>query len=207
MCVCLCVCLCVCVCPAIHFHILQRIFSKFGGNIVWVKTRIYIFSTHNARACACVLNARACVHSLIFVRILSNLARNILRLTIRTFHLHAPHACVGARVCESVRDWAFAYLWTDSLQICGEHTTHHKLQGLRTFHVHSPRARMVKTYLSFDGFSSNLLGTYNKWPQVTWATYLCSRTRVRVINCSLIAGYKFHSCELAKCEWIFTDFE
>jgi hypothetical protein len=41
-CVCVCVCLsvCLCVCPAIRFNISQRIFSKFGGNIIWVMTRI-----------------------------------------------------------------------------------------------------------------------------------------------------------------------
>jgi hypothetical protein len=30
--------------------------------------------------------------------------------------------------------------------------------------------------LSLDGFSSNLMGTYYKWLQVTWDTYLCSIT-------------------------------
>jgi hypothetical protein len=49
MCVCMCVCLCVCVClsvgPAIRFLISQRIFSKFGGNILRIMTRIvgYLF--------------------------------------------------------------------------------------------------------------------------------------------------------------------
>jgi hypothetical protein len=32
---------------------------------------------------------------------------------------------VQARICERVRDYAFTYLWTDSLQICSEHTTNH----------------------------------------------------------------------------------
>jgi hypothetical protein len=87
VCVCLCVCLCVCVsvCPAIRFHISQRIFSKLGENIIWVMARIvgyYCFSAHNACACTCVLNARACVHSLIFERIISKFAGNILLLTI-----------------------------------------------------------------------------------------------------------------------------
>jgi hypothetical protein len=36
--------------------------------------------------------------------------------------------------------------------------------------------RAVKT--SLDGFSSNLLGTYYRWPQVKWATHLSSRTAV-----------------------------
>jgi hypothetical protein len=92
-CVCVCLCVCMSVCPAIRFHSSQRIFSKFGGNLLRVMTRSvgYIFCV-----CACVLNARACVHSLIFEQI-----------------------------------------------ICWEHTsTHHKCQGLCTFHVHVPRARV-----------------------------------------------------------------
>jgi hypothetical protein len=44
---------------------------------------------------------------------------------------------VRARMC------AFAYFGTDHVQICWEHiTTHHKWQGLRTFNVHAPRARV-----------------------------------------------------------------
>jgi hypothetical protein len=84
LCVCLSLCLSVCVCPAIRFHISKRIFSKYGENILWVMTRIvgYFFSAHKARACACVLNERACVHSLIFERIISKFAGNILLLTI-----------------------------------------------------------------------------------------------------------------------------
>jgi hypothetical protein len=153
-------CICVSVCPAIRFHISHRIFSKFGGNILWVMTRIVaclIFSARNAHtthARACVLNARMC---------------------------------------------AFAYISTDSLQICWEHiTTHHKCQGLRSFHVYTPpharvRARAwLSIQLSLDGFSSNLMDTYNKWPQVTWDTYLscssitCTRVSARVIKHSLI---------------------
>jgi hypothetical protein len=59
--VCLCVSLCVCVCPAVRFHICQRIFSKFGGNIQWVMTRIvgYVFViARNARVRA--KRARMC---------------------------------------------------------------------------------------------------------------------------------------------------
>jgi hypothetical protein len=45
----------VCVCPAIRFHISQLIFSKFGGNILWVMTCIvgyYFFCVHATRTCA-----------------------------------------------------------------------------------------------------------------------------------------------------------
>jgi hypothetical protein len=68
-----------------------------------------------------VQRARACVHSLIFERIVSELAGNILRLTIggKDYVLfiftHRAHAY----------ERAYVYLWTDSLQICGEHTANH----------------------------------------------------------------------------------
>jgi hypothetical protein len=53
MCVCVCVCVCVSVCPAIRFHSSQRIFSKFGGNLLRIMTRSvgYIF-------CVCTQRAR-----------------------------------------------------------------------------------------------------------------------------------------------------
>jgi hypothetical protein len=64
------VCVCVSVCPAIRFHSSQRIFSKFGGNFLWVMTRSvgYICCVCTPRAhvrmqCACsahVLTACAC---------------------------------------------------------------------------------------------------------------------------------------------------
>jgi hypothetical protein len=78
VCVCVCLCVCVCVsvclsvcisvclyvcvsvCPAIRvrFYISQRIFSKFGGNILRVMTRIvgYLFVVHATRF------AHVCIH-------------------------------------------------------------------------------------------------------------------------------------------------
>jgi hypothetical protein len=91
------VCVCVCVYPAIRFHISQRIFFKFGENIICVMTRIvgYLYvSAHNARAC---------VHTLIFERIISKCAGDILLLTISVkdyvlfIFTHHAHAC--ARAC------------------------------------------------------------------------------------------------------------
>jgi hypothetical protein len=75
---CVSVSVCVSVCPAIRFHSSQRIFSKCSGNLLRVITRSvgYIFFR------ACVLNAHVCVNSLIFERIKSKFAGNILRLTI-----------------------------------------------------------------------------------------------------------------------------
>jgi hypothetical protein len=60
MCVCLSVCVyvCMCVCPPIRFHSSQRIFSKFGGNLLRVMTRsvCYILlcarNAKRARMCA-----------------------------------------------------------------------------------------------------------------------------------------------------------
>jgi hypothetical protein len=98
MCVCMSVCMCVCVSvsQAIRLHISQRIFTKCGGNILRVMTRILGY----------------------------------------------------------LRIGAFDYFWTDSLQICWEHTmTHPKWQWLRTFHLHAlcerVRALVVKHSLIF----------------------------------------------------------
>jgi hypothetical protein len=62
MCVCLCVCLSFC--PAIRFHISQRIFSKFGGNLLRVMTRsvgyICFVCTQCARTRARAKRAHMC---------------------------------------------------------------------------------------------------------------------------------------------------
>jgi hypothetical protein len=91
----------------ISVAISRRIFSKFGGNIVWVMTRIVSYVVSARNACAWVLNTRACVHSLIFERIHFKFAGNILRLTIsvkdyvRLMFTHRAHACerMCARAC------------------------------------------------------------------------------------------------------------
>jgi hypothetical protein len=98
--VCLCVCLCVCVCPVIRFNgsppSLEETFY-WSWHVTWA---INFVRALNARACACVLNARACVNSLIFERILSKFAGNILRLILRGrdyilfIFTHRMHACI-----------------------------------------------------------------------------------------------------------------
>jgi hypothetical protein len=111
---------CVSLCPAVRFRISQRIFSKFGGNILWVMTRIMGYSLLCARnacacvlnVCTCVLNASACLNSLICIWIISKFAGNILRLTtsdkdyvlFMVTHHAGERACVQARVVESTRD-------------------------------------------------------------------------------------------------------
>jgi hypothetical protein len=140
------------------------------------------------RACACVLNARTCMYSLISERILSKFAGDILWLTLSGkdyvlyIFTHCASACVSGRVVKS-----FTNLWMDSLQIWWAYTTNdHTSHGIHTYHVHAPRARArarvrarawLTVRLCMDGFSSNLRWTYYRSQQVARVTYLlCSRT-------------------------------
>jgi hypothetical protein len=118
---------------------------------------ILCFSAHNARACSCVLNARVCVHLLIFVRIISKASGYTLLLTLSVkdyvlfmftrreyaFECACARACVikHSLIYGPIAVKTFTYLWTDSLQICWAHTTDdHKLRGLHNYHVHAPGA-------------------------------------------------------------------
>jgi hypothetical protein len=68
-CVSVCLCVCLSVCPAIRFHSSQRIFSIWREPSTGHDTfrRLYLFvCARNARARACVLSARVCMHSLFF---------------------------------------------------------------------------------------------------------------------------------------------
>jgi hypothetical protein len=57
-------------------------------------------------------------------------------------------------------------------------------------------------HLSLDGFSSNLMGTYYKWPQVTWDTYIsCSRTACMRVSMRVWACMCERVCASARvCE-------
>jgi hypothetical protein len=111
-CVCVSVCLsvCLCVCPAIRFHSSQRIFTKFGGNLLRVMTRSvgYIFRVCTQRARVRTKRARVCA----FAYVLTYYLKNCWEHTnthykcqgLCTFNVHAPCARVRARMCESVRD-------------------------------------------------------------------------------------------------------
>jgi hypothetical protein len=72
----------------------------------------YFSCSRTVRTRACVLSARVCVHSLIFERIMSKFAGNILRLTISGkdyvlfIFTHRARACVRAK---RARMCAFAY--------------------------------------------------------------------------------------------------
>jgi hypothetical protein len=68
---------------------------------------IYVLCARNVRARACVLSSRTCVYSLMFERILSKFAGNILRLTmsgkdyVLFIFTHRAHAC--ERACARAR--------------------------------------------------------------------------------------------------------
>jgi hypothetical protein len=70
---------------------------------------------------------------------------NLLRVMRRVMRRSVGYICFVCTQCARTRAHmcAFAYFWTDTVQICWEHTmTHHKWQGLRTFLFHAPRARV-----------------------------------------------------------------
>jgi hypothetical protein len=100
---------------------------------------LFSFSAHKARAC--VLNARACVHSLIFERILSKFSGDILRLTISdkdyVLFMFTHRALVCERACSRVRvikrlliygrvlfKFAVHILQITTSSIYGQHTLH-----------------------------------------------------------------------------------
>jgi hypothetical protein len=195
--------------------------------------------------CKNVLYSRACVNSLIFVRILSKFAGNILRLTIggqglrtarvrlsmdgfSSFHkshkvawatylscpravknvliflfwyaghilqmpqsymdyilimiTHRTHSCKRSFASERMINCSLIYwrIFTDYIQI-----TTSSMDYVRFIFTHSAdacgRVRACVWFsvrLSLDGFSSNLLETYYKSPQVAWATYFSWRVCV-----------------------------
>jgi hypothetical protein len=101
-----CVCVCVSVCASVQLYVstflngsspnLERTF--YGSwHVPWA---IYFVCARNVHARACVLSARTCVHLLIFERILSKFAGNILRLTItgKDYVLFIFTRCARARV-------------------------------------------------------------------------------------------------------------
>jgi hypothetical protein len=155
----LCVSVCLYVCLSGYtFPHSQRIFPKFGENILWVMTRIVGYLFVSARnACACVLNARACVHWLIFERILHKFAGNVLLLTISVKDYFScsriARTCAGACVIKHSLIYGpilfqFAVnilqITTSSMGYIPFMFTHrahaYKLHGLYTYHVHAPRA-------------------------------------------------------------------
>jgi hypothetical protein len=107
-------------CESMREHMINRspmygqILFKLAVNILQITTSSIVYvlfmSMHRAHK-----------HVLIFRRFLFKFAVNILRITTNSMgcalfmFTHRIHACSSA----------FAYLWTDSLQICGEHTTNH----------------------------------------------------------------------------------
>jgi hypothetical protein len=134
VCLSVCVSVCVCVCPAIRFHISQRIFSKFAGNILWVRTRIVgylLFSARNARAC--ILNARMCAFAYFRTDSLQicweHTTTHHKCQGLRTVHFHAP--C--ARVVKT-----YTSIWTDLFSnLLGTYKYMGYIIIMFTHHVHA----------------------------------------------------------------------
>jgi hypothetical protein len=173
------VCLSVCVCVSVRLygsspHVERTFYGSW--HISWA---IYIFSTHNAGAC--VLNVCVCVHSLIFKRIIAKFAGNIQLLTISVkdnvlcMFTHRAHACESTCAKACVIKPSLIYgptlfkfavnilqITTSSMGYVLFLFTHRARASARV------RARVwFNSQLSLDGFSSNLMGTYYKWPHVT----------------------------------------
>jgi hypothetical protein len=143
--------------------------------------------------CACVC-ARACVSGYAFPQFSTHL------LQILREHYIGLARCMGyiCFVCtqcahvraKSARMCTFAYFVTDSLQICWEHTTtHHKWQGLRTFHVlaHAceracASARVVKRSLIF------------RWILFKYAVIIQQFTTSSMTNLLFMFTHRAHAC-------------
>jgi hypothetical protein len=115
---------------------------------------------------------------------------NLLLLTISVkdyllfMFMHRAHACkrACARACvikHSLTYEPILFKFANILQIITSSMWY--IRSMFTHHVYASKrasARLVKNiHRSMDGFSSNLLGTYYRWPQVTWDIYVsCSHT-------------------------------
>jgi hypothetical protein len=185
VCVCVCVSVCLCVCLSVRLYVskfLNGSSPNFEGTLYgsWhVSWAIYV----------CVLDARACVHSLIFERILSKFAGNIIWLTLSGkdyvlfIFTHRAYACERAwlNVCLFMDGFSSNLRWTYyTLQPVAWATYFSSSRTVRTRASARVWARVVKTLtnLWMDSLK-NVLGTYYKWPHVTWYTYL---------SCSCVAG-------------------
>jgi hypothetical protein len=137
--------------------------------------------------------------------------------------MFTPRARVRASACERAHASArvvetYTYFLTDSLQIWWAHTTNdHKLHGLHTFHVHTPRARAqarvcerasawLTIRLSMDGFSSNFLWTYYTSQQVARETCIsfpstaCTRSSA-CVRSHVIKAFAHLSTDSPKMSW------
>jgi hypothetical protein len=133
---CVCVCVCLSVCPAIRFHSSQRIFSKFGGNLLRVMTRSVGYICFVCTQCKCTF----AYFGTDYVQICWEHATTHHKWQgLRIFHVHAPRARVQARMCERARDLAFS---TDLLEIWREPSTGHDTwRGLYIVCLHATHAR------------------------------------------------------------------
>jgi hypothetical protein len=150
------VCLSVCTFPHFSTYLLQIWREPSTGHDTFRELYICLCA-RNVRARACVLSARTCVHSLIFERILSKFAGNILRLTISgndyvlLMFTHRAHACERACARERVIKRSLIYgrilvkFAVNILQV-----TSSSMGYVRLIFTHRARAcasvRVVKTF-------------------------------------------------------------
>jgi hypothetical protein len=173
------------------------IFSKFG-----VLTRIVGYLFCSARnACACVLNARVYVHSLIFERILFKFGGNILRLTISVkdyvlfMFMHWAHACERACAWACVIKHSRIYgpiLFKFAVNIL-QLTMSSFSCSLTSRTRASERVVKTYTYLLTDSLQICWAHTTNNHKLHGLHTYHVHAPRARgqahAINCSLIYGW------------------
>jgi hypothetical protein len=201
-----------------HSLIYGRTIFKFALNILQITTSsigyVLFMSTHRARAC---VRARACgralgknIHSS-----LDGFSSNVLCIYYRwlqaTLATHLSLRTAGTRESARVRarEWLTVRLFMDGFssnlgwtyytsQQVARDTYFSCSRTARTCASARMRARVYErarglTVNYLDGFSSNLMGTYYKWPQVTWDTYwscvitacmrACASVRVRACVC------------------------
>jgi hypothetical protein len=173
--------------------------DQFSSNLRWTYYKLHqvawvtYFSCSLTARMPASAGVRACalLKHLIFGRILFKFAVHILQIitSYMSYILMFTHRGHARKcVCPSARVIKYSLIYGQFLFKCAVNilqiTTISKDYVLFLF-THRAHA-WFNIQLSLDGFSSNLMGTYYKWPQVTWDTYLsCSSTAcTRVCECA-----------------------
>jgi hypothetical protein len=142
--VCVCVSVCVCVYPAIRFHISQRIFSKFGGNLLRVMTRyagyICVVCTQCGRTRVRAKRAYMCAFAYFltdYVQICwEHTTTHHKRQGLRTFYFHVrAHAC--ERACARARVIKRSLIYGRILFKFALNLMSHQVAWATHFHVHA----------------------------------------------------------------------
>jgi hypothetical protein len=164
----------------VHLLIFERIMSKFAGNILRLtisgKDYVLFIVTHRMYACRrSSASAWVITHSLIYERILFKFAVNILQVTsssmsnVLFMFTHRAHTC--ERACATDRVVKHSLIYGPTLFKFAVNILQITTSSMAMYFSWSLTARTHATHSSLDGFSSNLLCTYYRWPQVTWATH------------------------------------